>query len=141
MTLSGLVLDFFGVLTDSDGAPDHAEPPLVTLVRSARATGLRTALLSNAEGRRADDGLGELFDTVVVSGEVGLSKPDPRIYRLTAERLGLATTECVFVDDLRSNVAGAVVAGMIGIHHQTVPATVAELNILFGREFPHRQPD
>ncbi|ASO22489.1 HAD superfamily hydrolase (TIGR01509 family) [Actinoalloteichus hoggarensis] len=140
MTLSGLVLDFFGVLTDSDGAPAHVEPPLVAVVRSARAAGLRTALLSNAEGRRADDGLDELFDAVVISGEVGLSKPDPQIYRLTAERLGLSTVECVFVDDLRGNVTGAVLAGMVGIHHQTVPATVAELGILFDREFPASRP-
>ncbi|MBB5906483.1 HAD-IA family hydrolase [Actinoalloteichus hymeniacidonis] len=134
MTLSGLVVDFFGVLTDVDGIPDR-EPPLISVVRAARASGLRTALLSNAEGAPDDEMLAGLFDAMVVSGEVGLFKPDPEIYRFAAKRLDLPTGACVFVDDLPTNVEGAVRAGMVGVHHRTVQATVEELAVLFDRDF------
>ena len=50
--------------------------------------------------------LDELFDAVVISAEVGLHKPQPEIYLLAAERLGVEPAECVFVDDLRENCAG-----------------------------------
>jgi putative hydrolase of the HAD superfamily len=69
---------------------------------------------------------------VVISGEVGLRKPQPEIYRLAADRLGHRTDECVFVDDLAPNVRGAAAAGMVGVHHRDVEATVAELEALFG---------
>ncbi len=119
--LTGLIVDYGGVLTD---------PPMVAVVRRAREHGLRTALLSNADGG-FDAGWDELFDTVVLSGQVGMAKPDKRIYRLTAARLGLATSDCVFVDDLVVNVRGAVRAGMVGVHHQAVATTIEELEALF----------
>lgn len=129
-----MVFDYGGVLTDGvDGA---GEPPLLDVLRQARAAGLRTALLSNADGvwelpDRAEFDTEALFDTVVISGAVGLRKPDPRIFTLTAERLGISAGECVFVDDLAVNVRGAVAAGMIGVHHTSVEATLLELTALF----------
>lgn len=133
--LAGLVVDFGGVLTDP-GDGDGTEPPLLAAVGMAKRRGLRTALLSNADavGGPVGDGV---FDAVVLSGEVGFGKPDPRIYLLTAERLGLVPEQCVFVDDLVSNVRGAVRAGMVGVHHTAVDSTLEELNALFG--FPFRQ--
>jgi putative hydrolase of the HAD superfamily len=53
---------------------------------------------------------------VVISAEVGLMKPDPRIYRLAAESVGLETTEVLFVDDFIENVEGAKAVGMQAIH-------------------------
>jgi HAD superfamily hydrolase (TIGR01509 family) len=130
--LRGLVLDFGGVLTDF-GDDLAAEPPLLTVVREVRQRGVATALLSNADGCWSPppewDGL---FDAVVVSGEVGLAKPAAEIYRLTADRLGLVTSECVFVDDLAINVRGAAAAGMVGVHHVSMSATVGELVVLLG---------
>jgi HAD superfamily hydrolase (TIGR01509 family) len=103
------------------------------VVREVRQRGVATALLSNADGCWSPppewDGL---FDAVVVSGEVGLAKPAAEIYRLTADRLGLATSECVFVDDLAINVRGAAAAGMVGVHHVSTSATVGELVVLLG---------
>jgi HAD superfamily hydrolase (TIGR01509 family) len=64
-----------------------------------------------------------------------VAKPDVEIYRLTAARLGLAPGECVFVDDLAVNVRGAVAAGLVGVHHTSVPTTLAELNVLLGVDF------
>jgi epoxide hydrolase-like predicted phosphatase len=113
---------------------------MVDAVRAAKVHGLGTALLSNSWGLgydRAD--WAALFDVVVISGEVGLRKPEPAIYRLAAERLGARPEECVFVDDLAHNVRGAAAAGMVGVHHTSVEMTLSELEALFG--VPLRAPD
>lgn len=90
---------------------------LVALLARARPA-LRTAILTNAgPTRRAE--LVERFaaDTlvglIVVSAEEGVAKPDPAIYRLTCERLGLAPADCLFVDDTPANVEGARRAGLM----------------------------
>lgn len=132
MTFTGLVLDYGGVVTDPGEATGmEGEPPIAAVARRARRAGIRTALLSNADAVADHPEWGELFDTVVLSGVVGMAKPDAEIYRLTARRLGVAPQDCVFVDDLRSNVAGAVAAGMVGVHHRSVASTLAELETLF----------
>ncbi|AHI01241.1 HAD-IA family hydrolase [Kutzneria viridogrisea] len=132
MVLKGLVVDFGGVLTDRGGA-SSGRPPLVDAVLAARAAGIRTALLSNADGPGAPvPWLDELFDVVVFSGEVGIAKPDVAVYQLTVRRLGLPPEQCVFVDDLLGNVRGAVAAGLVGVHHTAVATTLAELRVLLG---------
>ncbi len=112
---------------------EHA-PDMAGLVRRARAGGLRTALLSNSWGNAYPrEGWASMFDAVVISGEVGMRKPEPRIYRHTCDLLGLEPHECVFVDDLPSNVRAAVDLGMVGVHHVSYDATAPELEVLFGR--------
>lgn len=112
------------------------EATMAAAVATARAGGIRTALLSNSWGLNYPrEGWDRLFDAVVISGEVGLRKPDPAIYLYAAEQLGLSPDECVFVDDLVPNVRGAAQVGMVGVHHTDVDATLAELEILFGRAF------
>ncbi len=59
--------------------------------------------------------LNNVFDVVVQSGDEGVTKPHPQIYELCAERLGLEPEECLFIDDLPENIAGADAAGMQGI--------------------------
>jgi len=111
----------------------RVEPEMVEVVRAARAAGVRTGLLSNSWGLDyAREGWDALFDAVVISGEVGLRKPDPAIYALAAERLGLSAVEIVFVDDLGPNVRAAVAVGMVGVRHVEVGATVEELEVLLG---------
>ncbi len=83
----------------------------------------RIGILSNADITLEDrmrDGLGihALFDTVVSSAAVGMAKPDHRIYRLAAERLGLPVGECVFVDDAERNVVAAREVGMAAVHYR-----------------------
>lgn len=98
------------------------------VVRRAKEAGLRTCLLSNSWGNSYPrEGWDEMFDAVVVSGEVGMRKPEPRIYYYAAERIGLPPRACVFVDDLRSNVRGAAEVGMVGVHHETPERTIDEL--------------
>jgi putative hydrolase of the HAD superfamily len=117
----------------------RSAPGMVQVLRAAKLHGLRTALLSNSWGGEYDrTGWDGLFDAVVISGEVGLRKPDPEIFLLTARRLGLRPGQCVFVDDLAVNVRGAAAAGMVGVHHTDVQSTVDELEALFGLSFSQR---
>ncbi|MDP9239470.1 MAG: HAD family phosphatase [Actinomycetota bacterium] len=110
--------------------------PMTRVVAQAKAAGIRTALLSNSWGLDYPrEGWPTLFDVVVISGEVGMRKPEERIYRHTAELIGLNAEECVFVDDLAHNVRGAVAAGMVGVHHTDARTTTGELEALFGRQF------
>lgn len=103
------------------------------LVRRAREGGVRTALLSNSWGNQYPDDLFDgMFDAVVISGRVGMRKPEARIYRHTAELLALDPGSCVFVDDLRHNVVAAVDVGMIGIHHVDYDDTAEQLAAVFG---------
>lgn len=111
---------------------DHAHE-MYALVRRAHEQGLATALLSNSWGNDYPrDMWSDMFDVVVISGEVGLRKPEPAIFELTTGRLGLRPQQCVFVDDLRHNVEAAVALGWVGVHHRTYLETAAELEALFG---------
>ena len=111
---------------------EHAHD-MNALVRRARQHGIRTALLSNSWGdfypRDLWDGM---FDVVVISGEVGMRKPEPGIFSLTLDQLELPAQECVFVDDLAHNVEAAATLGFVGVRHETYDDTLRELEALFG---------
>jgi len=107
--------------------PDEA---MLAGVRAARRAGVRTAMLSNSWGEERYDAamLAELFDAWVISGEVGLRKPQPEIYALAAERLGLAPEACVFVDDLPGYLKPALAMGMATVLLRgDAAATLAEV--------------
>jgi len=109
------------------------EPGMLELVRRARRAGIKTGLLSNSWGNGYPrEGFDELFDVVVISGEVGMRKPEAAIYRYAAGELGLPPEQCVFVDDLSPNIKGAAAVGMVGVRHVSVAETAAELEILLG---------
>jgi epoxide hydrolase-like predicted phosphatase len=95
----------------------------------------RTALLSNAW----DDlrsiiyqrwNIADIFDEMIISAEVKLTKPDPRIYELALNRLGVIPEEAVFIDDFEKNIAGAQVAGLHAIHFKTPTQTKMDLDAL-----------
>lgn len=93
-----------------------ANPDMIAYVASLRPR-YHTALLSNSgvgarEHEQAAFGLDDIVDLIVYSHEVGLLKPDPRIYALTCERLGVQHDEMIFVD----NVPAMVAAHKMGIH-------------------------
>lgn len=113
----------------------RADVRMIDAVRKARGAGMRTGLLSNSWGNRDSyefEHFDTLFDAVVISGEVGIRKPDRAIYELAARDLGVAPGECVFVDDIPANVRGAVEAGMVGVHHTETETTLDELEALLG---------
>ena len=109
---------------------------MVDAVRQLRSSGLLTGLVSNSWSTSHYDRklLTELFDTVVISAEVGLHKPEPEIYRLAAERLEVEPAQCLFVDDLKENCEGAEAFGMTAIRHRAAPETIARLTELTGVE-------
>jgi putative hydrolase of the HAD superfamily len=111
--------------------PDTA---MIDAVRRIRGAGTPTGLISNSVGGSIYDQalLYELFDAVVISGDVGLHKPQPEIFLLGAERIGLPPEQCVFVDDLRENCAGAEAVGMTAILHRGLDGTLPELQRLLG---------
>jgi HAD superfamily hydrolase (TIGR01549 family) len=125
--LKGLLVDFAGVLTDPDAGRFY------DYLAAARERGVRTALLSNAPGASDEvkNTMSAYFDALVFSGEVGVAKPDPAVYLIAAERLGLPATRCAFVDDSATNIRGAVQAGMVGVQHRSVSETLDELAVLF----------
>jgi putative hydrolase of the HAD superfamily len=116
---------------------------MLDLVRSLRQAGLRTALLSNSWGNSGfvypRHLFGELFDVVVISAEVGMRKPEERIFRHTAALLGLEPQECVFIDDVEANITAAQAIGLAGLHHREPAATLAQLADLIGA-LPGQEP-
>ena len=135
-----------GLLVTTHGGPVLAEglltrmlsagvplPAMYELIRDLRGRGVRTALLSNSWGPagypRHD--FPELFDAVVISGEVGMRKPEPRIFRHAAALLDVEPEHCVFVDDVEANVKAAIECGMTGVHHTEPALTRQRLTELF----------
>jgi putative hydrolase of the HAD superfamily len=106
---------------------------MIEAVARAREAGVPTGLISNSWVMdHYTDEIRALFDQVVISAEVGLHKPEPEIFLLAAERLGVAPGDCVFVDDLRENCAGAEAVGMTAVLHRGADETIARLEELLG---------
>jgi epoxide hydrolase-like predicted phosphatase len=106
---------------------------MLAAVEALRRAGYATCLLSNSwgEGGYPRDRFPALFDAVVISGEVGMRKPDAEIFLHAARQLGLPPQRCAFVDDLDANVHAAQRLGITGVVHTRTPETIAELAALF----------
>ena len=115
----GHEVDIFRALSALGGAA--LREPMVDAVRAARAAGCRTAIVTNnirefGQGWRRMLPIDELFDAVIDSHEVGVRKPDPRIYTLALERLGgVEPARTVFLDDFQGNVTAAERLGLRGV--------------------------
>ena len=115
-------------------AASERVPAMYGAIRAVRGAGLRTGLLSNSWGAGdypLEDFPG-LFDAVVISGEVGMRKPEAGIFLRAADVLGLAPAQCVFIDDMEANVAAATDLGMTALLHTEAAVTVAALEDLLG---------
>jgi HAD superfamily hydrolase (TIGR01509 family) len=115
-----LLMDYAGVLTEA--------PELLDVVARARAAGVATALVSDAQV--VPTACVNAFDLLALADALGVRKPDPELYRRVAARLGVAVGECVVVDDHARNVRGARAAGAIVVHHVSADTTVMELEAL-----------
>jgi len=95
---------------------------------------VKTGLISNSWGPSGfhDSELADAFDAVLISGEVGMRKPDADIFLRAAELIGLPPDACVFVDDLEQNAEGARAVGMEAIVHRSARFTVPKLEELLG---------
>jgi epoxide hydrolase-like predicted phosphatase len=113
--------------------------PIVHEIRRLQAERIALALLTNnvkefGDSWRASFPVDELFPIVVDSSEVGMRKPDPRIYELTCARAGVTPDVSVFLDDNPDNVASARALGIETVHVGTDPlATIAELRSILDR--------
>ncbi|WP_146175229.1 HAD family hydrolase [Paraconexibacter algicola] len=126
----GLALRLF-----SGVGPDDA---MLDAVEAFRAAGVRTGLLSNSWADESYDRgrFATLFDVLVISGEEGMRKPDPRIYELAVERMGLAAQELVFVDDIGGNLKVPRAMGIHTVLHVDAATTLAELQDVLGVQLP-----
>ena len=109
-----------------------ANPEMIELMRELKASGKRMAMLTNNVREwetqwRAMLPVDEIFETVVDSAFVGCRKPEPRIYELTIERLGLPAEACLLVDDILVNCEGARAFGMSAVHFQSNEQAIAEI--------------
>jgi putative hydrolase of the HAD superfamily len=101
-------------------ASQTAIAPNLELVKALRRR-YKLSILSNADislrqRLERDIGIHDLFDDIVCSAEVGMAKPEPTIFTLAAERLGMVPEQCVFVDDYDLNVEAAREVGMHAVH-------------------------
>jgi epoxide hydrolase-like predicted phosphatase len=109
--------------------PNHQ---MIELMRELKGEGYRMAMLTNNVREweplwRPMLPVDEIFETVVDSGFVGVRKPEPRIYEMTLERIGLPGEACLFVDDLPHNCDGAREAGMTAVHFRDNEQAIAEI--------------
>jgi putative hydrolase of the HAD superfamily len=107
-------------------------PPMIDLMRELKESGYTMAMLTNnvrewEEMWRAMLPVDEIFEVVVDSAFVGCRKPEPRIYEITLERLGLPAEACLFIDDILVNVEGARELGLNAVHFQTNEQAIAEI--------------
>ena len=112
-------------------------PAMLTAIGRIRERGLRTAALTNnwkpaSKSESATPGLEPLFDVFVESSVEGLRKPDPRIYELVCDRLGVSPSAAVFLDDIGSNLKTARQLGMTTIKVEAPEPALAQLSDLLG---------
>ena len=110
----------------------HANHEVIAYMRTLRERGLRLAILTNNVREwepmwRSKLAVDEIFDVVVDSAFVGMRKPDPEIFELTLERLGLSAGECVFVDDTEVNCQTARELGMAAVWFRSSQQAIAEV--------------
>ena len=100
-----------------------------------------TAVLSNYSSRLRDKitrqwQIADAFDHLIISAEVGLLKPDPKIFQLTLARIGCQAGEAVFIDDVSENIAAAQKEGIFGVHFQNPAQALSDLNAILHQHNP-----
>ncbi len=137
-----LMADLLGAtaeeIANEQAAGEVRNEPLIAYIKTLKKS-YPVGLLSNISGRdRLDERflpgqLNELFDVVIASGDEGLVKPQPEIYQMMAERLGVEPSECVFIDDIVEFCQGATAVGMQAIQFQSTSQAVDDLQHLIDR--------
>ncbi|MEV6183257.1 HAD-IA family hydrolase [Streptomyces sp. NPDC052015] len=119
---------------------------MIAAVAAARRAGVRVGILSNSVGPtpwNLCDGyeLEERYDALVLSEEHGTRKPEPEIFRIVLDELGLSAEECVFVDDTEQYLPPAAELGFATVHAVEPARTVAALETLLGIPLTDKNPD
>ncbi|MGA8217792.1 MAG: HAD family phosphatase [Solirubrobacterales bacterium] len=115
----------------------HPNPPMIDLMRDAKDAGHRMGMLTNNVREweplwRSMLPVDEIFEVVVDSGFVGCRKPEPEIYEMTFERLGVSAEECLFIDDVDVNCAAACKLGMSAVQYQHNDQAIPEIREALG---------
>lgn len=127
-TLAGLPLAFVQTHISGVHKRNHALLEYAQLLRTQYKVGMLSNIgIGGMETYFDVHDRHQLFDAVVLSGEVGMVKPQPEIYQLMAERLDVEPEECVMIDDIADNIAGAHAAGMSGIVYHTNQQTIHDV--------------
>lgn len=117
--------------SDSFFGGDIIDRDFVELIRSLRGK-FHTGLISNAWSGLRDyltkEKLIDIFDTVIISAEVGVAKPNARIYQIALEQAKVQANEAVFVDDVAVNIEGCEKVGMKGILFKDPTEVIKQLN-------------
>jgi putative hydrolase of the HAD superfamily len=105
---------------------------MIELMRELKASGLKMAMLTNNVREweplwRSMLPVDEIFEEIVDSAFVGCRKPEPRIYELTLERIGMPAEACLFVDDLTTNCEAAREIGMTAVRFRDNEQAIAEI--------------
>ena len=126
-----LPLTWKAQLQQQKGEVVHPTPGMDNLVEQLKAAGLRVALLSNTEKARSvflkNLGGYQPFHTVILSCDVGVAKPNPKIFKIALKQLDLDASQCLFIDDKKRNVDTAKKLGMDGIVFQSKEHLIEEL--------------
>jgi len=115
--------------------------PMIALMRELKASGLKMAMLTNNVREweplwRSMLPVDEIFEEIVDSAFVGCRKPEPQIYELTLERIGMPAEACLFIDDLQPNIEGAKAAGMRAVHFRDNAQAIEEIERLLNVALP-----
>jgi putative hydrolase of the HAD superfamily len=102
------------------------------ITNNMASAGRGPGMAASAEGASRVGGIMEMFDAVVESSKVGVRKPDPRIYQMMCDALGVTPVQCVFLDDLGGNLKPARAMGMTTIRVDNGPQAIAELETATG---------
>lgn len=120
-------------IRDEFFAGDIVDRTLLDYIRSLRGK-FKTGLISNAWSDLRDfivrEKFDDAFDKIIISAEVGVAKPEPRIFQIALEQLGVSPNEAVFVDDFLINIEGCEKVGIKGIHFQDPDSTLQQLQKL-----------
>jgi HAD superfamily hydrolase (TIGR01509 family) len=124
-------------LRDTFFGGDAVDLDIVNLLRSLRKTH-KTGLISNAwDGLRpwiVSQKFDDAFEYMTISAEIGVAKPDARIYQHALEKLGVQASEAVFVDDVEKNIVACEALGMHGVHFKSAEQALADVKILLNTQ-------
>jgi len=131
--IHAVAFDCFGVVLDIMRGTKNTQ--VLDLIRELKGQ-YTLAMVTNAPSRYSLDQrfnpgeLDELFDVIVVSGEVGWDKPAPEIYTMTAEKLGVDPSEVLFIDDVPAFTEAAAAMGMQTVTYVDVPESITAIKSL-----------
>jgi epoxide hydrolase-like predicted phosphatase len=120
-------------IRDEFFAGDIVDRTLVEYIRSLRGK-YKTGLISNAWSDLRDfvvrEKFDDVFDKMIISAEVGALKPEPKIFQIALEQIGVSPNEAAFVDDFKANIVGCEKVGIKGIHFKDAESTMKQLKEL-----------